>query len=37
MGARFQELAGLEAAEAIEARLGRAEAIDPILEGAVTG
>jgi amidase len=37
MGARFQELACLEAAEAIEARLGRAEAIDPILEGAVTG
>lgn len=36
MGARFQELACLDAAEAIEARLGVAEAIDPILDGVVT-
>jgi amidase len=34
MDARFQELACLEAAEAIEARLGAAEAIDPVLEVA---
>ena len=32
MGARFQELACLEAAEAIEGALGRGQAIDPILE-----
>ena len=31
MGARFQELACLEAAEAIETALGAADAIDPIL------
>ena len=37
MGARWQELACLEAAEAIEARLGAAQAIDPILERAVMG
>jgi amidase len=37
MGARFQELACLEAAEAIETRLGVAEAIDPIRERSVTG
>ena len=32
MGGRFQELACLEAAEAIESALGVAEAIDPVLE-----
>jgi amidase len=32
MGARFQELACLEAAEAIESALGAAEPIDPIVE-----
>ena len=32
MGGRFQELACLDAAEAIETRLGAAEAIDPVLE-----
>ena len=37
MGARFQELACLEAAEAIEQRLGVAQAIDPILERSVIG
>jgi amidase len=35
MGARFQELACLDAAEAIETALGRAVAIDPILEVAL--
>ena len=35
MGARFQELACLEAAEAIESALGAANAIDPILELSV--
>ena len=35
MGARFQELACLDAAEAIEARLGTAEAIDPVMERPV--
>ena len=35
MGARFQELACLEAAEAIEQRLGVAQPIDPILERSV--
>ena len=35
MGARFQELACLDAAEAIEQRLGAAEPIDPILERSV--
>ena len=34
MGGRFQELACLDAAEAIEAALGGAEAIDPVLEVA---
>jgi hypothetical protein len=34
MGGRFQELACLEAAEAIESALGVAEAIDPVQEGA---
>ena len=34
MGARFQELACLEAAEAIEAALGPAEAIDPLRDAA---
>jgi amidase len=36
MGARFQELACLEAAEAIETRLGAAEPIDPVLATATT-
>ncbi|WP_028067882.1 amidase [Solirubrobacter soli] len=36
MGARFQDLACLEAAEAIETRLGVAEAIDPVLATART-
>ena len=35
MGARCQELACLEPAEAIEARSGAAQAIDPILEGSL--
>jgi amidase len=35
MAARFQELACLDAAEAIETALGRAVAIDPILEVAL--
>jgi amidase len=34
MGGRFQELACLEAAEAIESALGGAQAIDPVREGA---
>jgi amidase len=34
MAARFQELACLEAAEAIEAALGPAEAIDPLRDAA---
>jgi hypothetical protein len=34
MGGRFQELACPEAAEAIEAALGVAEAIDPVREVA---
>ncbi len=34
IGARFQDLACLEAAEAIETALGAAEAIDPVLEVA---
>ena len=37
MGERFQELACLEAAEAIEAALGVATPIDPVLEGAPAG
>jgi amidase len=36
MGARFQELACLEAAEAIESRLGAAQPIDPVVEVART-
>ena len=36
MGERFQELACLEAAEAIEAALGAAEPIDPVLSAART-
>jgi hypothetical protein len=35
MGERFQELACLEAAEAIEAALGVATRVDPVLEAAV--
>jgi hypothetical protein len=31
MGARFQDLACLEAAEAIETALGASEAIDPVV------
>jgi amidase len=34
MGERFQELACLEAAEAIEAALGVATPVDPVLEAA---
>ena len=37
MGGRFQELACLEAAEAIESALGVAAAIDPVREGAAAG
>ena len=36
IGARFQDLACLEAAEAIEAALGVAEAIDPVMEALPT-
>jgi amidase len=37
MGGRFQELACLEAAEAIESALGVAEAIDPMRESVAAG
>jgi amidase len=35
MGERFQELACLEAAEAIEAALGVPTPVDPVLEAAL--